>query len=75
MTMTREEIINFRINTLRQFDSYIRNVLDNEDIFLLWISEGLEDGYDDFILFEYANDDNLWNDTVIIFNKCCKLAN
>ena len=64
-----------RIELLKQFDSYVRNIIGDDEITVnLWLAEGLADGYDDSDLEEIAESDEYWLDCVKCFEKCCKLA-
>ena len=75
MTLTRKELIKLRKNFLKQFDSYIRNDIEDESIVCdVWFAEGLPDGWDDKDLLDIASDEDLWLDVIRCFNKCCSLA-
>ena len=76
MKMTRQmDITKCRIEFLKQFDSYVREDIGNDEITCdIWLAEGLPDGYDETDLKEIALDDELWLDCVNCFNKCCKAA-
>ena len=69
------DITKCRIEFLKQFDYYVRNVIGDDEIICdIWLMEGLSDGYDETDLKEIALDDKLWLDCVKCFNKCCKAA-
>ena len=74
--MTRQmDITKCRIEFLKQFDSYVREDIGNDESTCdIWLVEGLPDGYDETDLKEIALDDELWLDCVNCFNKCCKAA-
>ena len=74
--MTRQmDITKCRIEFLKQFDSYVREDIGNDEITCdIWLVEGLPDGYDETDLKEIALDDELWLDCVNCFKKCCKAA-
>ena len=73
--MTRQtDITKCRIEFLKQFDYYVRNVIGDDEITEHWLMLGLPDGYDETDLKEIALDDELWLDCVKCFNKCCKAA-
>ena len=74
--MTRQiDITQCRIEFLKQFDYYVRNVIGDDNITVdIWLAEGLPDGYNEADLKEIALDDELWLDCVKCFNKCCKAA-
>lgn len=68
------ELINSRAAFLEQFDEYIRENIDDEEIFDYWLEQGVPDGADIDELVEIAKDEELWFDCVIAFAKCCALA-
>lgn len=74
--MTRQmDIAKCRIEFLKQFDSYVREDIGNDEITCdIWLAEGLPDGYDETDLKEIALDDELWLNCVKCFNRCCKAA-
>ena len=74
--MTRQtDIIKCKIEFLKQFDYYVRNVIGNDEITCdIWLAEGLPDSYDEIDLKEIALDDELWLNCVNCFAKCCKAA-
>ena len=74
--MTRQmDITKCRIEFLKQFDSYVRENIGNDEITCdIWLVEGLPDGYDETDLKEIALDEELWLDCVNCFKKCCKAA-
>lgn len=74
--MTRQmDITKCRIEFLKQFDSYVREDIGNDEITCdIWLVEGLPDGYDETDLKEIALDEELWLDCVNCFKKCCKAA-
>ena len=68
-------ITKYRIEFLKQFDYYVKNVIrDNEITCDIWLVERLPDGYNEADLKEIALDDELWLDCVNCFAKCCKAA-
>lgn len=73
MKVSRKEFVNIRKSLLKQMDNYIKENVDEEICISLWFATGLEDGWDDEILTEYASDDELWNDCIKTFDKCVNL--
>ena len=67
-------ITKYRIEFLKQFDYYIRNIIGDDDITEEWLMLGLPDGYDEADLNNIALDDELWLDCVNCFSSCCKAA-
>ena len=74
--MTRQtDITKCRIEFLKQFDQYVRNIIGDDIITCdIWLAEGLPDGYDDDDLKEIAESDKCWFYCVEAFSKCCKAA-
>ena len=74
--MTKQtDITKCRIEFLKQFDYYVRNIIGNDDITVnIWLAGGLPDGYTDEDLKEIAIDDELWLDCVKCFAECCRLG-
>jgi len=74
--MTKQtDITKYRIEFLKQFDYYVKNVIGDDRITCrIWLAEGLPDGYDETDLKEIALDDDLWLDCVKCFSNCCKVA-
>ena len=68
------DIIKCRIEFLKQFDCYIKNIIGDDEITEEWLIMGLPDGYDEADLKEIALDDELWLDCVKCFSFCCKAA-
>lgn len=72
MTVTREELMMIRMYLLQQMDKYIFENISEENA-EYWYENGLEDGWDDKTLREYAESEETWNDCVTAFVECCKL--
>ena len=74
--MTRQtDITKCRIEFLKQFDYYVRNIIGDDIITCdIWLAEGLPDGYNEADLKEIALDDESWIDCVNCFSNCCKAA-
>ena len=73
--ISQTDITKCRIEFLKQFDYYVRNIIGDDDItenWLIWV--GLPDDYDETDLKEIALDDELWLDCVKCFSCCCKAA-
>ena len=74
--MTKQtDITKCRIEFLKQFDYYVKNIIRDDDItenWLIWV--GLPDDYDETDLKEIALNDELWLDCVKCFSCCCKAA-
>ena len=73
--MTKQiAIIKYRVEFLKQFDYYVRNIIGDDDITVnIWLAGGVPDGYSDEDLKERAIDDELWLNCVNCFAKCCRL--
>ena len=74
--MTKQtDITKCRVEFLKQFDYYVRNIIGDDDITVnIWLAGGVPDGYDETDLKEIALDDELWLDCVNCFADCCRAA-
>ena len=70
----RIDITKCRVEFLKQFDYYIRNIIGDDDITEEWLMLGLPDGYDEADLNDIALDDESWIGCVNCFSSCCKAA-
>lgn len=68
------DITKCRIEFLKQFDYYVRNIIGDDEIIEIWLMMGLPDGSNEVDLKEIALDDELWLDCVNCFANCCKAA-
>ena len=75
MKVSRDEIIRTRKILLKSMDEFVRENIDEDIVIDVWLTCGLEDGWDDDTLTEYASDDDSWNDCVNAFQKCCNYKN
>ena len=73
MKVSRNEMIRTRKNLLRQMDTFIRENISEDVVIDVWFTYGLEDGWDEGILTEYASSDGLWNDCINACRKCCEI--
>lgn len=73
MEVSRNEIIAIRKNLLRQMDTFIRENISEDVVIDVWFACGLEDGWNDAILTEYASIDGLWNDCINACRECCEI--
>ena len=69
------DITKCRIEFLKQFDYYVRNIIGDDDIIVnTWLAGGVPDGYTEEDLKEIAFYDDLWLDCVNCFAECCGLG-
>ena len=73
MEVSRNEMIRTRKNLLRQMDTFIRENISEDVVIDVWFACGLEDGWDNEILTEYASIDALWNDCINACRECCEI--
>ena len=66
--MTRVELIRLRIKFLWDFHEYIEN-LEDDDIYLEWIRDGIPDNPDNYTMREIAEDDEQWVEVVGVFSR------
>lgn len=73
--MKQIDITKCKIELLKQFDYYVRNIIGDDEITCgIWLVNGLPDGYDEIDLKDIALDDELWLDCVNCFADCCRAA-
>ena len=65
------ELTLLKMNLLGGMDSYIRE-LGDEDIWEVWIANGVPDGATEDDLRFIAEDDELWRDTCNLFGQLIK---
>lgn len=64
-----------RIEFLKQFDYYVRNIIGDDEITCdIWLVNGLPDGYDEDELHFIATDEECWLNCVEAFAECCRAA-
>lgn len=68
------KVILYRINSLKEWDNYIRNAIEDEEVFEFWLAEGVPDGADEEDFKEIAEDDELWEWCREAFKVCMKIA-
>ena len=68
----RIDLVLARMESLKQMDYYIKNVIGDDGVTEQWLMGGLPDGYDETDLKEIAMDDELWVDCVNCFARCSK---
>ena len=54
--MSKAELITLRANILGGMDSYVREVVDKEDVLDYWLMEGVPDEASEEMLMEIAED-------------------
>ena len=59
MKVSRNEMIRIRKNLLKQMDIFVRENISEDVVIDVWLAYGLEDGWDEEILTEYASTDGL----------------
>lgn len=73
MKVSRNEMIKIKKHLLKQMDTFIKENISEDIVIDVWFVCGLEDGWDDDILTEYASNDELWSDCINTYRKCCEL--
>lgn len=69
MTVSREEFYNTRARLLKDMDKAVRDTVQTEEVFDMWLMCGVPDGADDTDFKEIAEDDELWLECVNTFAK------
>ena len=67
--------VSYKVDLLKAMDNYVRNVIGDDDITDHWLMCGVPDGFNYDDLEEIAEDDNLMNDMIVCFNRCCIMNN
>lgn len=67
--MTKSEFLTLRANLLGGMNDYIRNVIGDDIITEYWNIHGVEDGVDEDILLEYAEDDETFTRICYVFGN------
>lgn len=67
MTVSREEFYNTRARLLKDMDKAVRDTVQTDEVFNIWLKYGVPDGADDTDLREITEDDRLWLGCVNVF--------
>jgi len=70
--MTREELIQLRMNMLGGMNSYVLEQIGDEDITDYWWEEGVPDGADEDDLRSIAENDEMWTEVCRTFYYCVR---
>ena len=65
-------ITELRAKLMREMDNYIRDNVDDEDLFMYWLQDGVPDEADDAMLFELAEIESCWMNIINAFAYLCK---
>lgn len=65
-------ITELRAKIMREMDDYIRENVDDEDLFMYWLQNGVPDASHDADLLEYAAIENCWMNIINAFAYLCK---
>lgn len=68
------KLTEIRVDFLKQFNHYVWNVLQDEEIIDYWLTEGIPDYFNYEDLVEIAEDDEEWRFICEVFGHCCKMA-
>ena len=60
-------ITELRAKLMREMDNYIRENVDDEDLFMYWLQDGVPDEADDGMLLEIATIENCWLNVINAF--------
>ena len=58
-----------RFQILKAMNDYVLEEIGDEEIWFIWITGGIEDGADDDIIREYAEDEEIFKSCVKLFAK------
>ena len=70
--MTREELIQLRMNMLGGMNSYVLEQIGDEDVTMYWWQVGVPDGADEDDLRSIAENDEQWTQCCVVFSYCVK---
>ena len=65
-------ITELRAKLMREMDTYIRENVGDEDLFMYWLQEGVPDEADDEMLLELAEIESCWMNIINAFAYLCK---
>lgn len=68
MKITREELIKMRIDFIKDMNSFIQRKGD-ENLWSIWITEGVPDGANEKDFLFLAEDDEEWSDLCDLFGR------
>ena len=68
MKITREELVKMRLDFVKDMNSFIQKRGD-ENLWSIWIAEGVPDGADDEDFLFFAEDDKEWSDLCGLFGR------
>jgi hypothetical protein len=74
LELSKTHIVTTRARMLNQFDEYIRNEIENENIINVWNDIGFPEYVTYDYLLEIAKDERAWLDKVTAFQTCCIMA-
>jgi len=57
-----------------QMDNYIRDNVNDDDIFMFWLAEGVPDGSDVDYLYDLFECPGVWENICECFGKICKMV-
>ncbi len=60
-------ITELRAKIMREMDNYIRANVDDEDLFMYWLQDGVPDEADDEMLLELAEIESCWMNIINAF--------
>lgn len=60
-------ITELRAKLMREMDTYIRENVDDEDLFMYWLQDGVPDEADDEMLLELAEIESCWMNVINAF--------
>ena len=68
MTISREELIKMRVDFVKDMNSFIKRKGD-ENLWSIWIAEGVPDCANDEDFLFFAEDDEEWSDLCGLFGR------
>lgn len=65
----REKIYEERKEVVELMDEFLREYIDDEEVFMIWLTYGVPDGADESDYDFFANDDDEYEELVDLFNE------
>lgn len=69
MKRTRKEIVNIRVNTLKDMNKFILENIYDEELIFYWLEQGVPDCPSDDDFYFIAENDEEWERVCSIFGK------
>lgn len=65
-------ITELRVKLMRDMDNYVRENVEDEDLFTYWLQIGVPDEADDEMLLQFAEIESCWMNIINAFAYICR---